>query len=113
MCFANKIYDIAVGIKTWLMGCGIPEKLIHELDWWEEITFPISTLERLSGKLSVTCTPAQHNSGEYSILSQNMIINLNKEETLSIVIRVYGADLHLHTNSMKRKSREFTTQGKS
>ncbi|MDW5288489.1 MBL fold metallo-hydrolase [Formosa sp. PL04] len=43
-----------LGVGAHLESWGVPKNKIHELDWWEEITFT---------DLKFVCTPAQHFSG--------------------------------------------------
>ncbi|TFK38375.1 beta-lactamase superfamily domain-containing protein [Crucibulum laeve] len=51
---------VALGVKSFLMEELTAQELqIHELDWWETVSFPMA----LRSKVEFVCTPAQHNSG--------------------------------------------------
>ncbi|KAJ7502515.1 Metallo-hydrolase/oxidoreductase [Mycena galericulata] len=52
---------VPLGVKVTLESVGIPGGRIHELDWWDNATFPPTIGRKFS--YSFTCTPAQHNSG--------------------------------------------------
>ena len=51
----TKSYLTTLGVGKTLKSCGINEKLITELDWWESKQF--------SEKFKITATPARHFSG--------------------------------------------------
>ncbi|KAJ7646569.1 Metallo-hydrolase/oxidoreductase [Roridomyces roridus] len=59
---------VPLGVRSTLTSEGIPAARIHELDWWDKVTFPPSTHRKSS--CTFTCTPAQHNSGR-GVLDQN------------------------------------------
>ncbi|KAJ6594555.1 Metallo-hydrolase/oxidoreductase [Mycena capillaripes] len=59
---------VPLGVKTTLESVGIPGDRIHDLDWWDNLTFPPAAGRKFS--YSFTCTPAQHNSGR-GIIDQN------------------------------------------
>ncbi|KAI4153618.1 MAG: hypothetical protein LQ340_002204 [Diploschistes diacapsis] len=44
--------------KSWFVGAGIPEALVHELDWWDAAAVTVHGI----GSIAVVCTPAQHSS---------------------------------------------------
>ncbi|KAK6996981.1 Metallo-hydrolase/oxidoreductase [Favolaschia claudopus] len=59
---------VPLGVKATLHSVGIPDDRIHELDWWDKVTFPPTSGTKAS--YTFTCTPAQHNSGR-GMLDQN------------------------------------------
>lgn len=50
----SAVFIVPLGIPSHLRYWGIPPERIHELDWWQELSF---------GELRFVCTPAQHFSG--------------------------------------------------
>jgi N-acyl-phosphatidylethanolamine-hydrolysing phospholipase D len=44
--------------KAWFLACGIDEKDVTELDWWDEVEVKIKDV----GSVKLVCTPAQHAS---------------------------------------------------
>lgn len=46
----------------WFIECGIPEDRVTDLDWWES-AYLSGTESPGTGRLKVSCTPAQHSSG--------------------------------------------------
>ncbi|KAJ7282555.1 Metallo-hydrolase/oxidoreductase [Mycena rebaudengoi] len=59
---------VPLGVKSTLASVGISRERIHELDWWDKISFP--AVAGGNRNYNFTCTPAQHNSGR-GILDQN------------------------------------------
>lgn len=47
-------FIVPLGLSSHLIGWGIPEERITELDWWDELEFQ---------GLQIACTPSQHFSG--------------------------------------------------
>jgi N-acyl-phosphatidylethanolamine-hydrolysing phospholipase D len=60
----------STGLKQWFLECKVSPSLIHELDWWDEITFQPSEINSTTysnkhdklGSIRISCVPAQHNS---------------------------------------------------
>lgn len=49
-------FYVPLGVGAHLEGWGVPTELIHEFDWWEEVTVPDT-------RITLVSTPAQHFSG--------------------------------------------------
>jgi L-ascorbate metabolism protein UlaG (beta-lactamase superfamily) len=69
--FPKAKYFVPLGNKTWVCSLGVPEGLVHELDWWENREYSVEdfgygTAQDASEEdtvLRFTSVPAQHNSG--------------------------------------------------
>lgn len=70
--FPQARYFVPLGNRSWLSSTGVPNHLIHELDWWDSREYSLSDFGHLSSPLTstptqttlrFTCLPAQHNSG--------------------------------------------------
>jgi N-acyl-phosphatidylethanolamine-hydrolysing phospholipase D len=48
-----------LNIKAWFVSCGIAERDVTELDWWDGVELRVKD----TGSVMVTCTPSQHFSG--------------------------------------------------
>jgi len=51
----TKLFLIPPGVGKYLRKWGVPEHKITEVDWWQQV--------KISGRLSIWATPAQHFSG--------------------------------------------------
>lgn len=61
-------YFVPLGNKIWFTSLGIPEELVHQLDWWQErelLPYHFGIKAKGEGDLVIrfTAVPAQHNSG--------------------------------------------------
>ncbi|KAL8281156.1 hypothetical protein RQP46_006514 [Phenoliferia psychrophenolica] len=74
--FPTAHFFVPLGIKSWCVSSGVPEELVEELDWWNDLDFDSKAFGRAeaggsgeagvrsaASKLRITCVPAQHNSG--------------------------------------------------
>ncbi|KAK4937062.1 hypothetical protein LTR10_022185 [Elasticomyces elasticus] len=68
--FPQARYFVPLGIKQWMLSCGIPDKLVYELDWWQNREYSLADFHHQAVEVSdsqtlfrFTCVPAQHNSG--------------------------------------------------
>ena len=68
--FPKARYFVPLGNKTWLCSLGVPEGMVHELDWWQNREYSLEDFEHTTSQdasedtlLRFTCVPAQHNSG--------------------------------------------------
>ena len=55
--------------KAWFVDSGIPEHLVHELDWWEAAAVSVEGI----GNATVICTPAQHSSSRTGVDRDKML----------------------------------------
>lgn len=60
-------YFVPLGNKIWFTSLGIPDELVHQLDWWQEREIFPYHFGFKNGKeeamIRFTAVPAQHNSG--------------------------------------------------
>lgn len=70
--FPQARYFVPLGNRSWLSSTGVPQNLIHELDWWQTREYSLSDFNHSSSppkttptqaNLRFTCIPAQNNSG--------------------------------------------------
>ena len=55
--------------KAWFVSCGIPEHLVHELDWWDATRVDVEGI----GSIAAICTPAQHFSARTGLDRNKML----------------------------------------
>ncbi|KAH8114286.1 Metallo-hydrolase/oxidoreductase [Phellopilus nigrolimitatus] len=57
------VFLVPLGVKSYILACGIPTDQVHELDWWDEISLPAIGSSSPELILNFVCVPAQHTSG--------------------------------------------------
>lgn len=69
------------------LGLKIPDDRVIELDWWDSVTYTNSEDVEGAAKvglplLRVTCTPAQHGSGEPT--DKYCVLHLHSSDTFAL-----------------------------
>lgn len=61
------VWYVPLGLHAWMIATGVDSERCVELDWWEERTQRLPSVDRAAGSpaatLRIVCTPSQHFSG--------------------------------------------------
>lgn len=118
--FPKARYFVPLGIKRWLVSSGVPNDLVHELDWWQNREYslidfgqqetPMSTDQPV---LRFSCVPAQHNSGRSPIDQGTTLwcgwvierLLLSRDESQESKTTRYGSIYHAGDTGYRRTAK--------